>query len=456
MNTLPPPDLHPTLVELARRPVPRYTSYPTAPQFSAEVTPARHAAWLDEVGQAGQAISLYLHVPFCRALCHYCGCATQAVRRDAPVRTYVEGLHQEIALLAARLGRVEVAHLHWGGGTPNILPPDCFAGLMEDLAQRFRLRPDMEHAIELDPRHLTAEGARHLAAHGVTRASLGVQTLDPLVQEAIGRVQPLAVVRAAFDHLRDAGIAAINADLMYGLPRQTLDAVEATATALAALEPSRLAIFGYAHVPWMRPHQGLMPQAALPDAAERLRQAAMARAVIEDAGYREIGIDHFARADDPLALAQASGHLRRNFQGYTDDDATTLIGIGATAISRTPRGFAQNTADTPAWRRAVAAGQLPVVRGKAFDGDDRLRAEVIESLLCTFDADLAAIAGRHGATAACFADDLVRLDPLVAAGWVARTEARVTIRSHRHELARLVAAAFDAYLGQQGRHAAAV
>ncbi len=446
----------PSLADVARKMVPRYTSYPTAPHFSPAVTPEIHAGWLEDVGARGEAVSLYLHIPFCRSICAYCGCTTKAARRDAPIRAYAAMLHREIALIAERTGRLPVAHLHWGGGTPNILPGDCMAALVADLAERFDFQPGMEHAVELDPRHVTPRGARDLAALGVNRASLGVQTLDPAVQSAIGRVQPFEVVASAFAALRAAGIDAVNADLMYGLPLQTLAMVADTAERMLALAPDRVAIFGYAHVPWMKPHQRLIADATLPDAEARMEQAALARAIFERAGYVEIGIDHFAAPTDPLARAGHDGALHRNFQGYTDDAAATLIGIGASSISRTPQGFAQNAPDNLGWQRAIEAGRLPTVRGKAFAGDDLMRAEVIETLLCAFAVDLGAVAARHGTSLETFADDLERLGPLVAAGFVARDGGRIRIVRHRHEIARVVASEFDAYLGRGGRHSVAV
>ena len=444
------------LGEVVRRMVPRYTSYPTAPHFSPAVTAETYGAWLDEAGASGAPISLYLHIPYCRSICHYCGCTTKAARRDAPLEAYAATLRREIALVAERLGPVEISHLHWGGGTPNILPAAEMAAIVADLRSRFRFMDDMEHAVELDPRHVTAEGARAMAALGINRASLGVQTLEPIVQKAIGRIQPLSVVADAFAALREGGIAAINADLMYGLPLQTADHLRATAEAMLPLRPDRFAIFGYAHVPWMKRHQSLIDEGTLPGAEERLAQASLMRGLIEAGGYVPIGIDHFALAGDPLAEAAAEGHLHRNFQGYTDDDAPVLIGLGASSISRTRKGFAQNAVDEHGWRRAVENGALPIVRGKAFEGDDLMRAAVIERLLCDFEVDLSTIAHAHDRCALDFAGDLARLAPLATSGWVEVSPTRVVIRENRVELARVVAAAFDTYLGQGGRHSVAV
>lgn len=444
------------LLDHARRMVPRYTSYPTAPHFTPEVTGEIHGRWLEEARAGSAPVSLYLHVPFCRSICTYCGCTTKAARRDEPVRAYAADLRREIALVAERVGGAEVSHIHWGGGTPNILPADCFDGIMGDLRRAFRFRTGMEHAIELDPRHLTPEAARRLADMGISRASLGVQTLDPAVQAAIGRAQPAEVIEAAFEALRAAGITAVNADLMYGLPRQTCAAIEETARFVLSLRPSRLSIFGYAHVPWMKSHQKLIQDAELPGPAERLRQAALARQMLLEGGYAEVGIDHFALPDDDLARAARERRLHRNFQGYTTDDAQTLIGLGASSISRTPAGFAQNAPDVHGWRRAIEAGALPVVKGRAYEGDDRLRADLITDILCYFEADLAEVASRHGASVEPLAEGLAQLRPLMEAGWVDVEGTRVAIRAHRAELARVVASAFDTYLGQSGRHSAAV
>lgn len=444
------------LLDHARRMVPRYTSYPTAPHFSPEVTPATYGGWLDALSRRAEPVSLYLHVPFCRSLCAYCGCTTKAVRREEPVRAYAADLHREIALVADRLGAKSVSHLHWGGGTPNALPPDCLDALMADLHRRFSFTEDAEQAIELDPRHLTREGARHLAALGFTRASLGVQTLDDDVQAAIGRVQPLAVVEAGFAALRDAGIAAINADVMYGLPRQSARSIEDTVRHMVRLAPSRISLFGYAHVPWMKSHQKLVSEAELPGAAERLRQAGLAREMLVTGGYVEIGIDHFALPDDSMTRARDARRIHRNFQGYTTDAAETLLGLGASSISRTPFGYAQNAPDVGGWRRAIEAGHLATAKGRAFAGEDRMRADVIAQILCYFDVDLAETAARHGFAEDALMAGIADLRPFLDADWVRFDGRRLSITAHAQEVARVVASAFDAYLGQGGRHSVAV
>lgn len=454
MNAHPKTDT--ALSELIKRTVPRYTSYPTAPHFGADVDHAVYAQWLRRAGESGQPVSLYLHIPFCRSICHYCGCATKASRQDGPVRSYVEVLRKEIALVAAHLGRVRVSHVHWGGGTPNLVARADFETLIGDLHQHFRLDGDAEHAIELDPRQMEPDEGRFLKRMGITRASLGVQDFDATVQAAIGREQPLEMVEAAVAGLRQAGIHAVNMDLIYGLPFQTHASIRRTAMYAAGLAPSRISLFGYAHVPWFRPNQRMIDDASLPDSDLRLDLARTARETIDAFGYEEIGIDHFARPEDDLTLARDERRLHRNFQGYTTDDAPILIGLGASSIGRTPWGYAQNSPANGVWRRAVEEGRLPIERGKAFAGEDLMRAAVIEDLLCHFDADLGAIAARFGSDPAVFAGDLATLAPLVAAGYVTVADGRVEILRHRTEIARVVASAFDAYLGTGGRHSVAV
>jgi oxygen-independent coproporphyrinogen-3 oxidase len=444
------------LSALAVRTVPRYTSYPTAPHFTTGVNAETYADWLGAAASLPDPVSVYLHIPFCRSICHYCGCTTKAARRDEPIRQYADTLRREIALVAAITGRTRVSHIHWGGGTPGLLPPDCLEMLVGELAERFVFEPGLEHAIELDPRNVNPDGAELLARLGITRASLGVQDLDPKVQIAIGRVQPYDTVARAVDALRQAGIDQLSFDLIYGLPHQTMETVCATAEKVVELRPGRIALFGYAHVPWMKSHQRLIDVATLPGAGERIALARAARDMFVQAGYAEVGIDHFALPGDPLLDATRNRTLRRNFQGYTTDSAETLIGLGASSIGRTPSGMVQNASDIGAWRRTVEAGQLPVVRGKAFEGEDLLRAAVIEELLCQFEADLDAIADRHGFNPSLLDEAVAALDEFVRKGWVEKKGGRIEIVRHAPEIARLVASCFDAYLGRAGRHSVAV
>lgn len=436
---------------LAERNVPRYTSYPTAPHFTAAVGPEEYAGWLEALPRAA-SLSLYIHVPFCTELCHYCGCNTRAVRRREPVDAYAERLIDEIALLSALKGG-KLTHLHWGGGTPSILGPQWLETVAARLASLFDLSALKEHAIELDPRRLDKPLLRTLAAIGVNRASLGVQDASPHVQQLIGRVQPFEMVERAADGLREAGIENLNIDLMYGLPGQGTREVARSAELSASLNPQRLALFGYAHVPWFKTHQRLMPEAELPGVEARLQQAEVAAETLQSFGYRLIGLDHFALPDDELAVAAAEHRLHRNFQGYTVDDADALVGLGASAIGKLPQGFVQNAPDVAGYARSVSGRRFPIVKGLALTDDDRLRSRIIERLMCDLAVDLDKFEGG----AAAFSEELAALDPLADEGLLTIDGARVAITERGRPYVRIAAAAFDAYLKTgQKRHSVAV
>jgi oxygen-independent coproporphyrinogen-3 oxidase len=436
--------------------IPRYTSYPTAPHFSAAVGPASYRDWLQALPD-GARLSLYLHVPFCETLCWYCGCHTSVTRHREPIERYMLTLRQEIALVAALAGSRRVAHIHWGGGTPTIVGPEIFGSTMAMLRERFEIEPDAEIAVEADPRRLDPAMAAALGQAGVTRASLGIQTFDPTVQRAVARVQSLEVTRSCVDLLRGAGIEAINLDLLYGLPHETVATCQATVEAALTLKPSRFSVFGYAHVPSMMKHQQVIDAAALPDAAERLRQEQAIGDALVRAGYTRIGLDHYARPGDALSLARMNGTLRRNFQGYTDDPADALIGFGASSIGQLGQGYVQNISDTRGWRERIEAGELATVRGLAPTREDGLRAAIIERLMCDLRVDVAAMLRQKGFPEAWLDTELASLKPLAADG-LARVECGVvTVPEAARNLARRVASAFDAYLDPTaGRHAVAV
>jgi oxygen-independent coproporphyrinogen-3 oxidase len=439
--------LPPALLRSLDRRLPRYTSYPTAVQFNAEVDALAYARWLRTL-PAGERLSLYLHVPFCAELCLYCGCHTTVARSYAPVEGYAELLEREIALVGRHLGaRRKAAHVHWGGGTPTMLAAADFERVTRALRQIAVVGDDCEVAIEIDPRTLRRELVPVLAAAGVTRASLGVQDFDERVQRAVGRLQSYAATAQAAEWLRQAGVGEINLDLMYGLPFQTEASVAATVRQALTLDPGRVALFGYAHVPWMKRHQRLLPEAALPDATARLAQARVAAEALADAGYRQIGLDHFAKPDDPLAVRQHQGRLHRNFQGYTTDEAPTLIGLGSSAIGALPHGYVQNAARTPDYSEAILAGRLATVRGVCLTADDRLRREIIERLMCDLEVDLAGVARSHGRCLADLARELARLEPLAEHGLVGVSGGGVlSVSEHARPYVRHVCAAFDSYL----------
>ncbi len=436
------------------RPVPRYTSYPTALQFTPAITDRDHARWLSSV-PADAALSLYLHVPYCAQLCWYCGCHTRVASRYSSVARYGAALRTEIRGVAARLGaRRRVTQIHWGGGTPTVLQPADFTALAETVGSSFEVASDAEIAVEIDPRTLTDEMVHALAATGTNRVSFGVQDFDPRVQAAINRLQPYAMTELAIARLRGAGVRSVNLDLVYGLPLQTVDSLRDTVERVIELQPDRIALFGYAHVPWMKPHQRLINEQDLPGPADRWALASQAAALLTGAGYLAIGIDHFAKPDDPLARAAAAGLLRRNFQGYTTDTAECLIGFGASAISRLPQGYAQNDADVAGWQRRIESGRLATARGVRLTTDDRLRADIIERLMCDLSVDLRAVTARHGSAATGFTLP-PELGEAIRLGIATVDDLVVRIAANARPLARIAAAAFDSYRAG-GRQSAAV
>ncbi|WP_347340390.1 oxygen-independent coproporphyrinogen III oxidase [Phenylobacterium glaciei] len=436
---------------------PRYTSYPTAVQFTPQVDAATYRGWLAALPPA-DPVSLYLHIPFCARLCWYCGCNTRAVNRHEPVSDYVQHLIAEAALLQDALpGRLPANAIHLGGGTPNMLAPGEMDAIFGALRRIFDIAPDAEVAAELDPAVLTRDWVRSATSHGLSRASLGVQNLSPEVQAAVNRQESFEEIAQCVAWLREFGVGSINLDLMYGLPHQTTVNTLATIDKIVTLRPERLALFGYAHVPWMKAHQQLLDEAALPGAAERLDQSEAAAERLVSEGYVRIGLDHFALPTDNLVTAQREGRLRRNFQGYTTDSAQTLLGLGASSIGSLPQGLVQNIAQELPWRNAVAAGDLPIARGVAVTGEDRFRAEIIERLMCDLAVDLAAVCGRHGRTMSDLTDELAALRAFADDGLVVRQGERLSVTDLGRLVVRSVCAVFDTYFAPEaGRHSRAL
>ncbi|MEM1048387.1 MAG: oxygen-independent coproporphyrinogen III oxidase [Pseudomonadota bacterium] len=383
-------------IERFSKPVPRYTSYPTAPHFHEDITASDYRAWLAGLDRE-TAISLYVHIPFCDRLCWFCGCTTKQIARYDPVPLYLKHVHAELDLVRAAIGfRPSIHHLHLGGGSPSMVLPSDLERLRRALDDRFDFTDDACISIEIDPSDKADDALSGLRAMGMTRASIGVQDFEPRVQEAINRPQSFAETARTVDALRSIGVHSLNIDALYGLPYQTEQTVEDSLAKVVSLEPDRIALFGYAHVPWMKKHQTLIPEEALPGPLERFAQARLAADILIGNGYVPIGIDHFARPTDSLARAATDGGLRRNFQGYTDDSCMTLVGIGASSIGRLPQGYVQNETATGTYMRRVAAGELPIARGVALTAEDHLCSDVIEDLMCRFGFSLKRVAARHG------------------------------------------------------------
>ncbi|KRE15828.1 coproporphyrinogen III oxidase [Bosea sp. Root381] len=431
--------------------LPRYTSYPTAPHFTSGVDAACYGDWLKAL-PAGTATSLYLHVPFCRSMCWYCGCHTTVALRDGPIVDYLAVLRREIALVGGQItAPLDVRHIHFGGGTPTIIEPAEFIALVGLLRQHFAIHPQAEIAVEIDPRRLAPEMTAALAEAGVNRASLGVQSFDPEVQKAINRIQSVEQTEAVVDGLREAGINAVNFDLIYGLPKQTVQSCLDTVEQCLDMRPDRFSIFGYAHVPEFKKHQRRIATADLPDGNARHEQAeAMAQRLIE-AGYVRIGLDHFATPEDAMVGALKQGRLHRNFQGYTTDPCEALIGFGASAIGRLPQGFIQNEVVIGRYAERVTDGALPTAKGYRLTAEDRLRAELIERVMCDLVVDIDTICAQHPVDPRILAPSLRKLDQLAQEGVINFDGSRVLLPENARLFVRKVASVFDAHIEQSER-----
>lgn len=431
--------------------LPRYTSYPPSPEFSPAVGFEIYGEWLSRLPRDTPS-SLYLHVPFCRSMCWYCGCHTTITAKDQPVVEYLDLLRREIDMVATQVHQpLRVEHVHFGGGTPTIVAPMDFVALTDLLRDRFGFSAAAEIAIEIDPRTLSIEMAGALGGAGVGRASLGVQSFDPIVQKAVNRIQSEETTIEAVDRLRQSGVKSINFDLIYGLPHQTVHSCIDTASAAAAMRPDRFAVFGYAHVPSFKKHQRMIEEAALPASAARMEQALAIAETLVDAGYVQIGLDHFALPEDELARSQAAGKLRRNFQGYTTDNCETLIGFGASAIGRTQQGYVQNQVGLGFYAGSISRGELATARGYRLTAEDRLRAEIIERLMCDFEVDVPAVCARHGFNAAELIIGNGKLLELAEDGVIDLAAGVIHVRRDHRFLVRAAAAAFDGYLYRSGR-----
>lgn len=420
-------------------PVPRYTSYPTVPSWTRAFDHAAHERALRRAAEAGadEPLSLYVHLPFCRHLCAYCGCNVVVSRDPRRPAAYLENLEREMDLVAALLGdRLDLAELHWGGGTPTLLDEEQIASLHRAIVSRFRLRPDTALSIEVDPRSTPPAKLALLRELGFGRVSVGVQDLDEAVQWAVERGQSEEQTTATIEHARALGFSSIGVDLICGLPLQIDRSWRRTVETIAALRPDRIAVFSLAYVPDVRPHQRRLDGLPRPTGARKLELQLLARDVFERAGYRAIGFDHYALPTDDLARARDEGRLARSFQGYTVRRAPDLVGLGVTAISEVGGAYGQNVRPLGSYAAALRAGRLPTERGIVISEDDRRRRRVIETLLCTSRVDLADEERLWPA--------LERLRPLERDGIVRIDGTRVEITRLGAPFARLAAAAFDA------------
>ena len=434
------------------RPGPRYTSYPTAPQFHAGFgeDQLRAAAAASNGDPIPRRLSLYVHVPFCMSPCFYCGCNRIITRDLARGETYLVRLYREIALAAELFDRDrEVIQLHLGGGTPNFLSPPQLRELVDTLRSHFRFSdsPTRDLSIELDPRFTNPADIAELAKIGFNRASFGVQDFDPEVQKAVNRIQSVEETRAVVDACRASGFRSVNIDLIYGLPKQTPEGFGKTLDTVLEMRPDRLAVYSYAHLPNLFKPQKQINAEDLPDPATKLSLLQLAIEKLTAAGYVFIGMDHFALPDDDLAQAQERGSLHRNFMGYTTHADSDLLGLGVSAISHIGDSFSQNPRDLPSWQIALDEGRLPVFRGMRLEEDDVLRAELIQSLMCQGVIPVAALERRYGIDfAAYFAEALDQLQPLVADGLVRIEPDRIAATTQGRLLLRNIAMCFDRYL----------
>lgn len=440
------------------RPGPRYTSYPTAVEFNDSFDDAAYRGRLEAAASTQEPLSLYVHLPFCEARCSYCGCMVIVTQKREVAVRYLDYLEREIAMLAGQLGgRRRLVQHHWGGGTPTYLDLDQIRRLDETVRRHFDVDPDAEKAIEIDPRVTTRGQLDLLRALGFNRLSMGVQDFTPEVQDAIGRRQTEQQTRDLFAYARGIGFDSINVDLIYGLPRQQLGTFSRTLDSVVELRPNRIAVYSYAHVPWLRPHQKAIDVSALPDAELKFELFGAAIERFLAGGYVAIGMDHFALPGDELALAAASRRLHRNFMGYTTRPATDMLGAGVSAIGDVRGAFAQNHKKLPAYYAAIDRGAFPIERGYALSDDDVVRRFVITALMCNFRVEAATLKAKFGIDfTQYFARELAQLTAPggpAGDGFVVVGDGGIDVTPDGRLFVRNICMAFDLYLPahQSGR-----
>lgn len=450
-------DVDLALVRKYNRPGPRYTSYPPATQFSEAVGPAQAAEIMAAANGQPRDVSLYVHLPFCESLCWFCGCTTVITPDSRRSAAYIEVLGREMALVTPRLHPDRrVVQLHYGGGSPTFCTPDQLRRLGDLLRAQFRFAPDAEASVEIDPRRLTKDHLAALRSTGFNRASLGVQDNNPRVQHAVHRIQPRELTERVAGWIREAGFTALNVDLIYGLPHQTPASFAQTLDEILALAPDRFAVFSYAHVPWMKPAQKILGAGILPTPETKLQLLKLTIEKLTAAGYGYIGMDHFARPTDELAVAQRQRTLQRNFQGYSTRGGADLYAFGMSSISQVGDAYWQNAKDLADYYARLDAGELPVVRGFVLSADDRIRRATIMEIMCNLGVDYGAMSERLGISFTdYFAPELASLEDLEADGLLIRKAHGLEITNLGRLLVRIIAMRFDAYLPgiKERRHA---
>jgi oxygen-independent coproporphyrinogen-3 oxidase len=433
---------------------PRYTSYPPATKFTDDISLDELSARIEANNRAARDLSIYFHIPFCETLCWFCGCTTVITLNHDKGRDYVDYLGRELATMAPRFNPArQVVQLHFGGGSPTFLRPDEIRRLGAVIHKHFKLSPGIEASVEVDPRRLTRDHLVALREIGFNRASMGVQDFNPKVQESVHRIQPREMTQQAMDWMRELGYGSINLDLIYGLPHQTVESFDETLDIVLQMEPDRLAVFSYAHVPWVKPAQKILEQQQhLPPPETKLQ---LLKLVIEkltaDNRYIYIGMDHFARPDDELAVAQRNKQLQRNFQGYSTRAGSDIYAFGMSSISQIPDAYWQNEKELPKYQEAIDAGRPPVQRGYFVTGEDKIRRETIMRVMCDLSLDFAAMSAKLGLNfEQHFAKELDALAPFEAGGLVRRSPAGLEVTDTGRLFIRNIAMCFDNTLAPVG------
>lgn len=442
------------LIETYGGAVPRYTSYPTALQFHDRFTDQDVKACLKTLNSA-EPVSLYIHIPFCHSLCHYCGCHTKIVNHTGVITAYIETICREIRLASANAPQgLTISRVHFGGGSPNYAPMEDIKKILDTIRESFVTVTAMQIDMECDPRLLSDAKIKELSDLGIHRVSLGIQDFDQQVQKAVNRIQTLEHIDRQVQSLRHNGIHSINFDLIVGLPEQTLESVRKTALETIRIRPSRIAVFSYAHVPWAKKHQKILEKYRFPTPEERFLMQEDIRDILCDSGYNSIGIDHYALPEDSLSHAAIAGTMQRNFQGYTDDPAAIILGFGISAISQYKNSYTQNTLDAPSYRKTIEEGKMPVGKGYMLSKEDITTRKAIMQIMCSFNLDM------RGCSSIPAAVD--QLSSLERDGLITRHgNDMIKITDMGKPFARVVASCFDPYFQdrnykKEGRHAKAI